>query len=179
MSSDGEEMGDERIATDSDPGALNAGRAPDDPLQADVNGLDHAWRYFALHAQQRMSVFNFFIVLSGILATGIGAGFQAGKTMGPVVIILGILLTLFSIVFYRLDERGSELVKLAESALLAGESTFIPAFARVFVEENKSRGSASCSSKTWTFGQSFRFIFWVMGTAGVVASASSLYRWAT
>ena len=142
------------------------------------NGLDHAWRYFALHAQQRISVFNFFIVLSGILATGIGAGFQAGKTMAPVVIILGILLTLFSIVFYRLDERGSELVKLAESALIAGENTCMPAFARVVAEENKSRASP-LSSKTWTFGQSFRLIFWVMGIAGVVASASSLYRWAS
>jgi hypothetical protein len=171
-------MGDERIATDRDAGALNAGEVADDPPQKYDNGLDHAWRYFALHAQQRTSVFNFFIVLSGILATGIGAGFQAGKTMAPMVIILGILLTLFSIVFYRLDERGSELVKLAESALIAGENTCLPAFARVIAEENRRRVSAGCSTKTWTFGQSFRLIFWVMGIAGVVASASSLYRWA-
>lgn len=172
-------MGDERMATDRDPTILNAVGAPDSPLQPAENGLDHAWRYFALHAQQRISVFNFFVVLSGILAAGIGAGFQAGKTMAPVVTILGFLLTLFSIVFYRLDGRGSELVKLAEAALIAGENACMPAFARIVAEEGKRGASAACSPKAWTFGQSFRMIFWVMGIAGVVASASSLYRWAT
>ena len=107
----------------------NLGVAGDPLLPAD-KALDHAWRYFALHAQQRISVFNFFIVLSGIVATGIGAGFQAGKPMAPVVAILGALLTLFSFVFYRLDRRGSELVKLAEAALILGENTCMPEFAR-------------------------------------------------
>jgi len=129
-----------------------------------------------LHAQQRISVFNFFIVLSGILATGIGAGFQAGKTMTPVVAILGALLALFSFVFYRLDGRGSELVKLAEAALILGENTCMPEFARIIAEEGKSRAPAASSPKTWTFGRSFRLIFWVMGIAGGVASIFSLYR---
>ena len=159
--------------------ALNAEEAPDDPLQPADKGLDHAWRYFALHAQQRISVFNFFIVLSGILATGIGAGFQTGKSMAPVVAILGALLFLFSIVFHRLDGRGSELVKLAEAALIAGENTCMPAFARIVAEEERRRASELAAMKTFTFGQSFRLLFWVMGIAGVAASVFSLYRWAT
>ena len=119
-------------------------------------GLDHAWRYFALHAQQRMSVFNFFIVLSGIISTGIGAGLQAGKAMAPVVAILGTLLALFSFVFYRLDRRGSELVKLAEAALVAGEARFLPIYARIVTEENRGRVSNAALPKTWTFSHSFQ-----------------------
>ena len=172
-------MADARAATDGDPGASRAGGLPDDPLLPADKALDHAWRYFALHAQQRISVFNFFIVLSGILATGIGAGFQAGKPMAPVVAILGALLALFSFVFYRLDGRGSELVKLAEDALITSENRCMPAYARIVAEEGKSRASSAFTGKTWTFGESFRLIFWVMGIAGLVASVCSLYRLAT
>jgi hypothetical protein len=166
------------MAMDRDPGTSSRRGVADDPLQPADKALDHAWRYFALHAQQRISVFNFFIVLSGILATGIGAGVQAGKPMAPVVTILGALLALFSFVFYRLDRRGSELVKLAEAALIFGESNCMPEFARIVAEEAKQRGPAASQRKTWTFGRSFRLIFWVMGIAGAVASLYSLYRWA-
>ena len=157
---------------------MSEGGLPDDPQHSADKGLDHAWRYFALHAQQRVSVFNFFIVLSGILATGIGAGLQAGEHMAPVVAILGALLALFSVVFYRMDQRGAELVKLAEAAIVAGEKTSMPEFARIVAVEATRRAAAASPPKTWTFGRSFRLIFWVMGLVGTAASALSLYRWA-
>lgn len=97
--------------------------------------------------------------------------------MAPVVAILGALLALFSLVFYRLDQRAAELVKLAEAALIAGENTCVPGFARIVVEEARHRAAAGSSPKIWTFGQSFRLIFSVMGIAGAMASVFSLYRW--
>lgn len=42
----------------------------------DMSARDHAWQYFALHASQRMSVFNFFAVFAGVLAAAIGAAFD-------------------------------------------------------------------------------------------------------
>jgi hypothetical protein len=149
---------------------------PSDPMQPADKALDHAWRHFALHAQQRISVFNFFVVLSGILATGIGAGSQVGKSMALLVAILGALLTFLSYVFYRLDGRGSELVKLGERSLIACELRCMPLYAQIVVQEEKERKSER--PRTWTFGRSFRLIFWVMGTAGLVATVCSLYRWA-
>jgi hypothetical protein len=162
---------------DRDKEASRVGGLPSDPMQPPDKALDHAWRYFALHAQQRISVFNFFVVLSGILATGIGAGIQAGKSMASVVAILGALLTLFSYVFHRLDGRGSELVKMAEESLVAGENQCMPSYARIVAQEGQRR--ASDISSTWTFGQSFRLMFRVMGTAGAIAAVWSIYRWAT
>lgn len=164
------------MAIDDNPEAHKKLDVVDSSLQPADKALDHAWRYFGLHAQQRISVFNFFVVLSGILATGIGAGLQAGKHMTPVVLILGLLLALFSFVFYRLDGRGAELVKLAEAALMAGENTCMPEFARIVVKEANQRALSSSQPRTWTFGRSFRLIFWVMGTAGIIVSSYALFR---
>lgn len=162
------------MSTDCTPEVSSMRAAADNPQPMD-KALDHAWRYFALHAQQRMSVFNFFIVLSGILATGIGAGFQAGKSMAFVVMTLGLLLALLSFVFYRMDRRGSELVKRAEDALIEGENTCMPIFARIVAKERKHRDPTELP-KTWTFGNSFRIVFVAMGFVGVGTFILSLYR---
>jgi hypothetical protein len=39
---------------------------------------EYVWRYFELHAQQRMTVFNFYIAITGLLAAGIGFTLQQG-----------------------------------------------------------------------------------------------------
>ena len=98
--------------------------------------------------------------------------------MAQVVAILGALLALFSFVFYRLDRRGSELVKLAEDAIVASEERCMPSYARIVAEEGKRRIS-DAATRTWTFGRSFKLMFRVMGIAGLVVTVCSLYRWAT
>lgn len=159
----------ERDATDS---KSIDGPAKDVPQPPDKT-MDHAWRYFALHAQQRMSVFNFFVVLSGILSTGIAASLQGGKPT-LVTATLGALLAVFAFVFQRLDRRGAQFVKLAEDALVAGEARCMPDYARIFSLEH-----ASTLTGTWTFGRSFRLIFAVMAIAGLGAFLFSIYCIAT
>jgi hypothetical protein len=76
----------------------------------------YAWGYFALHADQRMKLFNFFLILSGLL---LGA-FPAVRGMVPgtkVVGLLPLLLVLAAFTFWRLDKRTRHLVKNAEAAL--------------------------------------------------------------
>jgi hypothetical protein len=153
--------------------AIDSKSIAKDVLQPPDKAMDHAWRYFALHAQQRMSVFNFFVVLSGILSTGIAAGLQGGKPT-LVTATLGALLAIFAFVFRRLDRRGAQFVKLAEDALVAGEACCVPDYARVFSLEH-----AGTPAGTWTFGRSFRLIFAVMAIAGLGACLFSIYRIAT
>lgn len=143
--------------------------------------LEHLWRYFALHAQQRVSVFNFFVVLSGVISAAIGGALQAGGPLNFVVVILGLLLPLLSFVFWRLDQRNSDLVKIAERALRRGEEANLPDYARIFVRESLAgTGSASSEDRVtqtrWTFRMSFKLIFLVMGTAGTLASGFAVYR---
>jgi ABC-type uncharacterized transport system permease subunit len=61
--------------------------------------LEHAWRYFALHAGQRMSIFNFFLVLSGIVAAGLAACLQRHGPFQLIGVALGVLLALVSFTF--------------------------------------------------------------------------------
>ncbi len=77
----------------------------------------HAWNYFQLHAQQRLSVFNFYIVLAGALTTGLVTSLPKADEQTALPIALGSLLIFFSFVFSRLDVRNSSLIKNAEGGL--------------------------------------------------------------
>jgi len=143
---------------------------------------EHLWRYFALHAQQRISVFNFFVVFSGVIATGIGGALQAGRPMTFLVVVLGVLLMVLSFVFFRLDRRNSDLVKISERALRTSELSHLPAYAQIFEREaNVGPGSAFPEDRKtqthWTFGRSFKFLFAMMGSMGLVASGYAIYQW--
>lgn len=76
----------------------------------------YAWGYFALHADQRMKLFNFFLILAGLI---LGA-FPAVRSIGAdtkFAALLPLLLTLAAFTFWRLEERTRGLVKGGEDAL--------------------------------------------------------------
>ncbi len=76
----------------------------------------YAWGYFALHADQRMKLFNFFLILSGLILGAFPAvrGMAAGA---KAVALLPALLVLTAFIFWRLEERTRRLVKNGEDAL--------------------------------------------------------------
>lgn len=77
---------------------------------------DYAWNYFSVHANQRMGVFQFYITLSTAVLGG--AVLLAGSGDDRIwSALLFMLLPFLSFVFWRLDQRTSELVKNAEKAL--------------------------------------------------------------
>lgn len=76
----------------------------------------YAWSYFAPHADQRMKLFTFFLILSGLMLGAFPAvrGMTAGAKM---VSLLPLLIILAAFIFWRLEERTRHLVKNAEAAL--------------------------------------------------------------
>src|SRR5215813_9397580 len=78
---------------------------------------DYAWNYFQLHAAQRMSTFNFFIVLAGLLTTGLAGTFMRDFQWNMVGTVLSVGLTVASFAFWKLDQRVSFFIKHAESSL--------------------------------------------------------------
>ena len=76
-----------------------------------------AWKYFELHAGQGLTIFNFYIALCSAIATGLVATFHAEFSHPNLRCLFGILLILFSFVFWMLDERAKLLIKNAEAAL--------------------------------------------------------------
>ena len=144
--------------------------------------LEHTWRYFELHANQRMAVFNFFLVMSGALAAGIAASLQGSPKLAAIGIAVGALLPFVSVVFWKLDQRASFLIKHAERALAEIECSLPADSARLFSLEpartKAAEDKVSSWSRHWSYGKSFRFIFVVMAVFGGCGASLSAFKFA-
>lgn len=152
---------------------------PDDRKEART----YAWGYFALHADQRMKLFNFFLILSGLILSA----FTAVKGMadgGKVVALLPLLLVLTAFIFCRLEERTRHLVKNGEAALrfldeqlpvepLSDQS---PHYLRLIERDDHLRKIAA--KRCWarrlvpiSYAHSFRIAYLMIGGVGVGLAA--------
>ena len=77
---------------------------------------DNAWRHFAIHADQRLKMFQFYITISTAL---LGGGILLFRTSqnDVTIILLSFLACFFSFVFWRLEARTRVLVQNAEDAI--------------------------------------------------------------
>jgi hypothetical protein len=137
--------------------------------------LAYALKYFEIHAAQRMSVFNFFIVLSTIILTGLATCVFGEGIYAPIGIPLGLLLSALALTFWKLDQRTSFLVKRAEKALTQLESDHFPAFGKIIGNEpaefQKLNEGLSLIRKRWTYSTSLGLVFIVVGTMGLAGTA--------
>jgi hypothetical protein len=134
-------------------------------------GLEHAWRYFALHAEQRMTVFNFYVASAGLALTGLAWTLAEGSGKWPLGAAAGIGAAALSFVFWRLDQRGVQLVKNAEDAMVAIEA-MLPGDAAVTTAERRLPNNAGWAAllTPWTFGRSFRLLFATVALFGAVGA---------
>lgn len=144
------------------------GMSPDD--ERTKAALDHAWNHFQLHASQRIAVFNYFVVASGIAFAGLASAVQAPGRRALAGIPVGIAMMILAIVAAKLDQRGSELVKRAEEALSEAERLLLPPFGRLFA---RTRGG-DLSTGHWSFTRSFRCLFWLVGLFGAGGCAVAI-----
>lgn len=143
--------------------------------------FDHAWRHFALHADQRISVFNFYVASSGLLLTGLAYVLAAYARLWPLGVAAGLAAAGLSLVFWKLDQRSAQLVKAAETVMEAAEAAAFPPESRVFGEiaTLPVNGSWHSLRGPWSFGRSFRTLFLsvaALGLAGAAVAALGLTR---
>lgn len=145
-------------------------------MSASPDPFEHAWRYFTLHAQQRVALFNFFVVLEGLLLAG-WASAMTGDTPRPAAAaIMGILLTFFSVIFWKFDQRNSYFTKRAEAALATLENG-MPDKAKLFTAEQTHSSQPKAGVpfvRHWTHGESLRVLFILSGIAGLIASGYAI-----
>ena len=112
---------------DIGPGAaqvgMNEGSAQDSQDKASSRSttaqFEYAWRWFELHARQRVSMFNFFLLSAGALANAYGILLREQFYVeSAVVASMGIFV---SAVAFMLDVRNYALVKMGEEALQIAE----------------------------------------------------------
>jgi hypothetical protein len=77
---------------------------------------DYAWKYFSLHADQRLRTFNFFLAFSTLFLGGF-VGLLKDYSEKKWIATLPLLLSILSFVFWKLDVRNRILVSNGESAL--------------------------------------------------------------
>ncbi|RZI20983.1 hypothetical protein [Pseudomonas orientalis] len=129
--------------------------------------MQHVWKYFELHAQQRMTVFNFFLAISGLVAAGIGVSLQQGSKFSVFASFLGAFLSLISFLFWKLDARISAMIKRAELALCHIEKSGLIQEAAIFSSDDsvvRNKGFLSI----WTYGKCFRISFFTVGFIGIM-----------
>jgi hypothetical protein len=85
--------------------------------------LDYTWKWFEYHAKQRVSMFNYFLVASGILANAYVHVFCSSCFRLAAVLALAGALIAGAFIF--LDRRNAQLVYLAEDVLRKLEITVL------------------------------------------------------
>ena len=147
----------------------------DEPTQPSAQALttdapDHAWRYFQLHAQQRMSMFNYFILVLGLLIAGLVQALREPGFFGLFGIALGMCLFFAAMIFLQLDRRTKRLIDHAEAAMRALEPELFDARGQLFVGEK----SATEGRGVWTYTKSFAIVFIVAAAIGVFGATWAL-----
>lgn len=142
---------------------------------------DYAWKYFALHADQRMKTFNFFLMLCAVIVGGMITLIRdpQGRHLAAPV---GLALAFVSFVFWRLDVRNKQLIHHAEEALQLLEQDDrlcdkdgVPHRLKLFTHENHlarelRRGRILRLIPTyWSYSLCFNAVFLVFGLAGLIS----------
>ena len=142
--------------------------------------LYYAWDHFAYHAQQRQTVFNFFLLLiGGCVAAYSSTMGEGGGEYNYFRSFLGAVLVLASLVFWRLDQRNARLVKISEEALKELEARMakdINVQSIRLMANGEKKISRFPFSKIESFGQIYGLIFAVSGLVGLAMAIISAWR---
>ncbi|MDO0978136.1 hypothetical protein [Mycolicibacterium frederiksbergense] len=77
--------------------------------------LGHAWDWFSLHAAQRMQMINFYVLSIAFVTAAYVASIANNRP--EVAVGTAIICLVFSAIFWRLEVRTRELVRIARNAL--------------------------------------------------------------
>ena len=139
---------------------------------------DYLWKYFEGHAAQRLTTFNFYLVVSSAIITGY---FVALRDIPLLAIMLGGMLILFSLVFWKLDMRTKFMIHTVEDALKYIElhdqinpEDDTSEITKIFHYEEKltnhiNKGKFIFSPKRmWSYSNCFNAIFMIFSIFGFI-----------
>jgi hypothetical protein len=151
---------------------------------------DYAWKYFALHADQRLRTFNFYLLIVAVVVGGLLAYLKDARSpayAAPAAFLLAVL----SYVFWRLDRRAIEFIRHGEHALAAIEKDIpadrMPEGLRLFVREDETtkairreRGVPGWNPISWVWGHfgyyhCFKAMFAVLFILGIGVGIAAFF----
>ena len=156
----------------------------DDPVRNELR--EYAWKYFSLHADQRLKTFNFYLTLYAFAFGGLVVFIKDAKS-AALGVFAGVVLALLSFVFWRFDGRNKELVEVSHAALRQLEAddervsgatdaphpTTLFSSEKLFTDKQKKDKPLTWNPLTWwtahyTYSRCFNVLFLVFGIAGIL-----------
>jgi hypothetical protein len=135
------------------------------PADAFKTANDLAVEWFKIHAAQRLTVFNFFLIIAGFCVGGFFTALQASNNLAASVIAF--VLVVVSFCFKQLDRRTAQLTKLAENYLeesltALGQQLDSQKINFVLLVEDKHG--------LWSYRKTFNILFWLFGIIGILGA---------
>ena len=137
---------------------------------------ESTWRHFAIHAEQRLKMFQFYITISTALLGG-GVLLMRTDQNAIALVLLGFLATFFSFVFWKLETRTRVLVKNAEDAIKYLDGSYDvpdvdgePSPLKLFTRDDfrTQRSKLRCALWYFSYHKCFVLVFAVIGILGAV-----------
>lgn len=139
---------------------------------AEKAAATYAWEYFKYHAQQRQAVFRFYLILIGAVFALFAASYSPQQSeIRDLRWIFGLLFMLISFLFWRLDVRSFNLVKLAERYIVVDEQRLSRILDRdeikIISSADRRKNTAFIMRPFTTFRQVYRMIFLINSAFGL------------
>lgn len=154
-------------------GAGEPGRMGNSQEYPSTDPFDYAWKYFALHADQRLRTLHFFLIFSAVIIGGSLTALEseAFPAYGAAVGLYALVPIAF--LFWKLDERNRDLIKQSERALRATEEAAHGRIPAVFSEEEKATARLKENqswrrfwSRSFSYSEILRLLFLGIGIFG-------------
>ncbi|WP_218699244.1 hypothetical protein [Acinetobacter harbinensis] len=147
-------------------------------LEINQTLLDHSWKYFEIHSDQRIKLFNFYLVIMAASGSALAYIIQH-KNHSALGVFLGLFLVFVSFIFWKLDQRTSFLVKQAENILKNLEkeySTKYFLFSNEDVNFSSQNTNANIFTKKYSYRILFNATFLFTGLLGVIFTILSIVQ---
>lgn len=129
----------------------------------------YAWEYFKIHAKQRLETFHLFVLIMTLLLGAILTLLDEKSSF--LICLTALLMSLFSFIFWKLDQRNRELIEHAEIELARIENKLGPKL--VTEEKNKTLDKKSLKQSFifymhFTYSECFKWAFLAFGFTGLL-----------
>lgn len=139
-----------------------------DPLEI---AITRSSDWFKIHAEQRLKLFNFYVIILIGLVAGYSAALKENITL--IEFMAPIILLLVTYAFKNLDKRSAGLVKIAEQALQEIDAAVAE---RCGCAEFNIIGAAERKDGVPSYRQSFNLIFVLGGLFGAIGLGFAIWR---
>ncbi len=138
-----------------------------DPVARETQ--EHAWRWFVLHANQRMQTFNYFLVATAFLFSAYGSLLKEYRPAAVVVALLGAWLAFW---FRRMDVRTRQLIDVGRQGMIATQARL--ARRAELPEIELAQAAGQCAPGGSTYSRVIDVVHWTIVVVFVAAAGYAL-----